>query len=378
MIELNGKYGITKIFTDECEQEAISQIIALINHPIAEDAHVRIMPDVHAGKGCVIGYTAKINDKVCPSLIGVDIGCGIIAYNLGKVRPDLVALDKFIHNEIPHGTSVRDKQYTEKSYCYSVASIERFHIATDIQKICDKIGIDSLRVFNSIGTLGGGNHFIEVGYDGENYWLVFHSGSRNFGLQVANFHQKKAVAKCGKMNGLEYLEGADASEYFRDMEIAQRYASFNRYTMAYQIVHELLGLNIHTLKYVESIHNYINFADRIVCKGAISAHKGEEVVIPWNMRDGMIIGVGKGNEDWNNSAAHGAGRLMSRTKAKAEISMADFEKSMEGIYTTCVSKNTLDESPMAYKDADSVKKLLDDTIEIKYTLKPIYNFKAGE
>jgi len=378
MIEINGKYGIAKVFANELEQSAMSQLTALINHPIAENANVRIMPDVHAGAGCVIGYTAKMNDKVVSNLIGVDIGCGIVAYNIGSNSPDLKALDTFIHNNIPHGHNVRDNQYKDKAYVHLVMRDKNIQLRYDVADICNKLGIDLARVMNSIGTLGGGNHFIEVDFDGKNYWLVVHSGSRNFGLQVANYHQKKAIAKMGKMDGLAYLEDEDAKEYYRDMEVAQRYAKLNRFTMAYQIITEGLGLAIGACPSVESVHNYINFNDGVVRKGAISAHKGEMVIIPWNMRDGIVIGVGKGNEDWNNSAPHGAGRIMSRSKAKEQVSLAEFEESMKGIYTTCVSKNTIDESPMAYKDYKIVKELLVDSVDVELNLKPVFNFKAGE
>lgn len=378
MIEITGKYNTAKIFANELDEASEKQIYAMMSAEMFEGGKVRIMPDVHCGSGSVIGLTYKLQNKICPNIVSVDIGCGVSAYNLGKNCPNLVALDKFIHNNIPHGKNVRNDGYTDKGYIFLVSREKDFKIFNEIIGICDKLGIASDRVDNSIGTLGGGNHFIEVDFDGENYWLVIHSGSRNFGLQIANYHQKKAIEKMGKMDGLAYLEGSDAEEYYRDMEIAQKYAKLNRFTMAYQIITEGLGLAIGATVSVESVHNYINFDDGIVRKGAISAHKGESVIIPWNMRDGIVIGIGKGNEDWNNSAPHGAGRIMSRSKAKENVSLVDFEESMKGIYTTCVSKNTIDESPMAYKDYKVVKELLADSVDVTLNLRPVYNFKEGE
>ena len=233
-------------------------------------------------------------------------------------------------------------------------------------------------VMQSLGTLGGGNHFWECSLD-ENgdKWLSIHSGSRNYGLKIANWHQKKAIVIHGKMNGLEYLEGDDAKLYFEHMKNAQVFASLNRQVMAYSVIRSL-ELDSFALESVESVHNYIDFEQGVIRKGAISALKGERVVIPWNMRDGMIIGEGKGNPDWNNSAPHGAGRVMSRSAAKKNLSMDEFKKEMGGVWSSCISENTLDEAPMAYKDHSKIASLISPTVDVKLHLKPIYNFKAEE
>lgn len=366
MIEIRGKYGTTKVFNDFVEQSAMSQIYDMMNSKISEHSKVRIMSDVHAGAGCVIGYTSTLTDLVSPNLIGVDIGCGVSGWNIGKDKVDFAKLDKFIRKLIPCGSGVRDEIYNDYE----------FAIINDIEDICDRTEQDTDRVLRSLGSLGGGNHFIEIDKDDDgNKWLLIHSGSRNFGLKVANWHQKiaKSITNLGP---LSYLEGEDAIDYFNDMAVAQKYAGTNRRIMGKIILEEIFEF-VSIPPFVESVHNYINFNDKIVRKGAISAHKDEYVLIPLNMADGTIIGKGKGNEDWNYSAPHGAGRAMSRSKAKETIDLKDFEDIMEGIWTSCVSKHTLDESPFAYKSAEDTIKYLEPTVEIESHMKSVYAFKGN-
>ena len=363
-IEYQGKFGSAIVFNDLVEESAASQIIALMNHPISEDAHVRVMPDVHAGAGCVIGYTAKLTDKVVPNLIGVDIGCGMLSFKLGlrtEIGEDFNKLDLEIRRGVPSGRDVRNKEYKDLDSIFAkkVAPGSIFDnfafFSSCVQAICKVQGQNFDRAIKSIGTLGGGNHFIELGEDADGYlWLTIHSGSRNLGKRIAEYHQKIAenkilgpdedefkrqveiikltkhgkgieqaiealrtgMSKRGKRSGLEYLEYSDKDAYVHDMDVAQTYARLNRMVMAYEIVHYFYKLDFFKTEMIESIHNYINFQDKVVRKGAISAHEGERVIIPFNMADGLIIGKGKGNEDWNNSAPHGAGRMMSRSEAK--------------------------------------------------------------
>lgn len=394
-----------KIFTDNIEQEAIDQINELLEQDAFKDSKVRIMPDVHAGKGCVIGFTGDLGNKVIPNIVGVDIGCGMLCVELGKVDIDLEKLDKVIRDNVPSGRNVHElpiqssNLYLDELYCKRMLNNK------------DKW------LERSLGTLGGGNHFIEVDVDNDgNKYLIIHTGSRNLGKQVAEIYQNKAIEYCSydkemkyeknkiikdykeqgrekdiqqalidvnnKYNGktklpqdLCYLEGDLRKQYLHDMLICQAFATHNRKYIA-SIILEHMNLvkkdNFHT------IHNYISFDDNIIRKGAISARKGERVLIPINMRDGCIIGIGKGNDDWNQSAPHGAGRIMSRAKAKETLNLKDFENSMNGIYTTSVCEDTIDESPMAYKTMYDIIRYIDDTVEIEKIIKPIYNFKAKE
>lgn len=371
MVDIRGQFGTARVFNDLVEQSAISQIIALMNSSVAKNSKIRIMPDVHAGAGSVIGYTATLTNRISASIVGVDIGCGVCGWNLGDIEIDFSVLDKGIRHLVPSGRNVRDSKYSLKKLNKS----EDFK--SKIESICNNQNQDFARVMCSIGSLGGGNHFIEIDEDDDgNKWLLIHSGSRNFGLKIANWHQKKAISKMGKMGGLEYLEGDDAIDYFEDMEVAQEYAAINRRVMGRVIIGGILRVDY--FEPIESVHNYINFEDKIIRKGAISAHKDEQVIIPLNMADGTIIGVGKGIEDWNYSAPHGAGRTMSRREAKETINLEDFKEKMKDVWTTCVSMHTLDESPMAYKDAETIIEYLKPTVEIKTHMKPVYNFKAKD
>lgn len=392
-----------KIFTDNIEYEALNQIYTLVKQPAFESCKVRIMPDVHAGKGCVIGFTADLGEKVIPNIVGADIGCGMLTVELGRVDINLEELDGAIRKRVPSGRSVHENK------------------APGFDELRDLYCYDQLkrpkRVEFSIGTLGGGNHFIEVDTDAEgSKYLVIHTGSRNLGNQVAQYYQglavdamegrdklpamkKELIAKykeqgrekeiqkaiealqndfipnpLGIPKELCYLTGEYREQYLHDMQICQRFAAMNRKVIATAILAEM-GLT--ELSSFETIHNYIEFGTNMVRKGAISAKKGEMVLIPINMRDGCIIGIGKGNEDWNCSAPHGAGRIMSRSKAKEVVSLDEFIQSMEGIYTTSVNQSTIDESPMVYKPIDEIVENIKDTVEIVKIIKPIYNFKAG-
>lgn len=394
-----------KIFTNNIEQEAIDQINLLLEQEAFKDCKIRIMPDVHAGAGCVIGFTGNLGDKVIPNIVGVDIGCGMLCVELGNIDLDLERLDKVIREYVPCGFEVHNERKA------------RFDKLQDLK--CYRELKDTKRLERSIGTLGGGNHFIEVDVDEENNkYLVIHTGSRNLGKQVAEYYQELANQLCNynigeykdkqqkliqeykeqgrkqeiqnalnelrkeyKVNrnkipkDLAYLEGQYREDYLHDMRICQEFAIKNRSYIAYIICKEL---DILCESFFETIHNYISFDDNIVRKGSISARKGEKVLIPMNMRDGCIIGIGKGNDDWNQSAPHGAGRIMSRMKAKEKLNMLDYKMSMAGIYTTSVNEETLDEAPMVYKPMQEIIECIGDTIDIVKIIKPIYNFKASE
>jgi tRNA-splicing ligase RtcB (3'-phosphate/5'-hydroxy nucleic acid ligase) len=400
MKTLVGTNGKAIVYTNTIEPEAEQQIKKFLHSPAAKDAHVRIMPDVHAGAGCVIGFTAKLTDKVIPNLIGVDIGCGITAIRLkSNYSLDLGSLDRFVRTHIPSGQNIHSIQK------HSVSFLE------EIKHTCNRTGQDLDYVMRSLGTLGGGNHFIEADRDEDgNFWILVHTGSRNFGLKVAKYHQKiakktldsdyrkKKIEELKKYYsgfelgerirnipvsfiepGLEYLEGENLKNYLFDMKVAQVYAHHNREAILEEILN-FLGLKEigGVEEIIESVHNYIDTSQDLIRKGAIEATKRKKLIIPLNMRDGAIIGIGKGNPDWNYSAPHGSGRVMSRTKAKKDLDLSEFKKTMEGIYSTSVNVFTLDESPMAYKSSEEIISYLEPTVEIKRYLRPVWNFKANE
>ena len=393
MFELFGKHNTCKVFTDNCDNETISQIIELLNQESVANSQIRIMPDTHAGKGCVIGTTMTITDKVIPNLVGVDIGCGMYAIKLEETEIDCEKLDKVIRQYIPSGFSIHDRAITR----------------SNIDKIIAPIDVD--RAMKSLGTLGGGNHFIEVdrGNDGK-LWLVIHTGSRHLGIEVCKYYQDLAYNKIrnngirekidatiarlkaeGKHHEIEntikilkmqagpipkdlcYIEGEDFYNYINDMKITQEHAKINRYTIASQI---LQHMNLHEIEIFDTIHNYIDTDNMILRKGSISAQANEKVIIPMNMRDGSLICIGKGNPEWNYSAPHGAGRIMSRNQAKEQVSLEEFKVSMKDIFSTCVNENTIDESPMVYKPMNEIIENIKDTVDIIDIIKPIYNFKA--
>ena len=404
-MELKGKHGKAKVFTDIIEDGAREQIEKLLDQDFIEGSDVRIMPDVHQGMGCVIGFTADMKDKVIPNIVGVDIGCGVITVELGDREIDLSKLDDIVNKKIPSGSSVHGGRKVKFD------KLEDLKIFRELK--------DTRRLERSIGTLGGGNHFVEVGKDSkDNKYLMIHSGSRNLGTQVARFYQnlaidlwsgkeeyfirkdeiiekfkekgkKKQIKKALKELKAEYadlkpdypkdlcyLTGDYREQYLHDMKICQEYASLNRQTMAEIILNHLFQKKLEDFLWFETVHNYIDFRDNIIRKGAIASYEDEKLLIPINMRDGSIIGRGKGNPDWNYSAPHGAGRILSRTEAKEKLSLEDFKSSMEGIYSTSVSKKTLDESPDAYKSIESILDSLDETVDVIDVIKPIYNYKA--
>lgn len=371
MITINGKYTEARVFTDELEDLARTQIKDVCHHPAFEGSRVRIMPDVHAGAGCVIGFTAELKtDKVIPNLIGVDIGCGVLTARLGAL-PDFAEFDARLRERVPSGMHARSSVHQ--------ALLDDPELDEEIARICmDVLRTDKDRHRRSIGSLGGGNHFIEIAQGDRDAFLCIHSGSRNFGLKIAEHYQKLATATCPneylvqRKKGLCYLEGENTLNYMRDMKVAQRFAALNRRVM----LRELMD-NAEELESFDTVHNYIA-EDNIIRKGAVQASAGCKLIVPLNMRDGSVICIGKGNEEYNNSSPHGAGRKMSRKKAKSSISLEEFEASMQGIFSTCVSRATLDEAPMAYKDGASVLDNIHETAEIVEHIRPVYNFKSPE
>lgn len=397
MIELQGKYAQARVFTDVVDPESISQVISLLNQPYAQGSRVRMMPDIHAGAGCTVGTTMTIGDKVCPNLVGVDIGCGMETVILKEKRMELQKLDKLIRAEIPSGFAIRSKPH-------------RFAKEIDLEELRCAKHVDLLRAEKSIGTLGGGNHFIEANQDEEgNLYIVIHSGSRRLGLEIANYYQETGfkalndrraeidsiiadLKRQGRAQEIEavlrdlkarpvniprplaYLEGNLLDDYLHDMAIAQHFADLNRKAMMDTI---LKGMGLKAADRFTTIHNYIDLQHGILRKGAVSAQEGERLLIPINMRDGSLVCIGKGNEDWNCSAPHGAGRLMSRSAAKQSFTVSEFKKQMQGIYTTSVGADTLDECPMAYKSMEDIVSNIGPTADIERVIKPIYNFKAG-
>ena len=412
-----------KIFTTNIEQQAIDQIDLLLAQDAFKDCKIRIMPDVHAGAGCVIGFTGNLGDKVIPNIVGVDIGCGMLTINLGNIEIDLAALDKYIKENIPSGRNIYSDENIDEYNKYTAESIiDQLYCKNELRNI------DWLK--NSLGTLGGGNHFIEIDIDEENNkYLVIHTGSRNLGKQVAEIYQDMAIKYCSFEKEMEeenkklieeykatgrqkeiqqglldiknkylgltklpkdlcYLEGEERENYLHDMKLCQEFALHNRHSIGGKIIAYLAKNQKYKIKnikilnepsdYFDTIHNYISFEDNIVRKGAISARADEIVLIPMNMRDGCIIGKGKGNEDWNYSAPHGAGRIMSRISARNNLNLEDFKETMKDIYTSTVNESTIDEAPMAYKPAQEIIDSIGDTVEIIKIIKPIYNFKATE
>lgn len=399
MFNIEGKINTAICYAKVVEDEAIEQIRRMCDYEFTKDSKIRIMPDVHAGKGCTIGTTMTIVDKAVPNIVGVDIGCGMYTVNLGKTDIDFEKLDEVAHY-IPSGMNIWDGRQ------------ERF----DLQELrCYRSLKNTKWLERSLGTLGGGNHFIEIdeAKDGTKY-LVIHTGSRNLGKQVAEIYQQLAIdlnkgkeeyfkkrdaiikeyKEAGRRNEIEaalkaiawerkeasmpedlcFLYGEYFEDYLHDVEICQNFARRNREKIA-EILLEKTGMAAGEA--FHTIHNYIDTDEMILRKGAIAAHKGEKVLIPINMRDGSVLAIGKGNSEWNYSAPHGAGRLMSRTKAKENLSMAEYRKAMEGVYTTSVNEATLDEAPMAYKSLEDIIDVIRESVDVIDVMKPIYNFKAN-
>ena len=400
MLEIKGKVNTAICYASVIEEEAIEQIRRMCDYEFTAGSRIRIMPDVHAGKGCTIGTTMTITDKAVPNIVGVDIGCGMYTVDLGKTDIDYKKLDEAAHF-IPSGMNVWEGRQEH-------FDLEQLRCYRDLN--------DTKRLERSLGTLGGGNHFIEIdeSADGEKY-LVIHSGSRNLGKQVAELYQKlavelskgkeeyfkkrdeiiRALKEQGRKKEIQaalkqikwerkesmipedlcFLYGSYLEDYLHDVEVCQRFARRNREKMA-EILLERTG--IAAGKAFHTIHNYIDTEEMILRKGAIAAHAGEKVLIPINMRDGSVLAVGKGNAEWNYSAPHGAGRIMSRKAAKDRLSLEEYRETMKGIYTTSVNEATLDEAPMAYKSLDDIIDVIRDSVDIIDVMKPVYNFKASE
>ena len=413
MIEINGKHNKCKVFTEDIDSSTIGQLTALCNVEVYKENTIRVMPDCHAGIGCVVGTTMTLIGAVTPNLVGIDIGCGMLAIKLKEKRVDLPKFDSIVRSEICAGRDARRKIYTKST-------------EIDLDKLYCKDKNAPLRIDNayaSIGTLGGGNHFIELDKDTDgNIWLVIHTGSRHLGIEVCNWYQKQAYKELkdienggsvgikrlelanklkaeGKQQFIErelkrfdkeykpkepsisyemaYCTGSLFEMYIHDMEIVQHYASVNRHGIARII---LKSAKLHCDDKFETIHNYIDIKNMILRKGAVSAQSGERLIIPINMRDGSLLCTGKGNPDWNYSAPHGAGRKYSRSDTKQRFSVNEYKQEMKkaGVYTSSVNASTLDECPMAYKDMDSIISNITDTVHINDIIKPIYNFKAGK
>lgn len=398
MIEIKGECNQIVCFADTMDDLAYAQLLSICNDPAFRDCRIRVMPDVHAGKGCTVGTTMTVHDRVAPAMVGVDIGCGMETVKIAPGRVDLDQLDALIHRAIPCGREIHDTPHA----CSDEVDLGQLRCAGEV---------NLLRAHKSIGTLGGGNHFIELDRDDAgDLYLVVHSGSRHLGQEVANYYQEQG--RRALWNGARYqidetlarlkaegrfseiqstlrelkkdhpvdipadlirVEGKLFQDYIHDMKIVQAFASLNRRVMT-QVI--LRGMDLEAVERFTTIHNYIDTDHMILRKGAVSARKGEKLLIPINMRDGSLLCVGRGNEDWNCSAPHGAGRRMSRSKAANELSMEEYIRQMAGIYSTCVTPDTLDESPMAYKDLDEITRLITPTVDIVGRIRPVYNFKA--
>lgn len=409
-----------KIFTDNVEENALAQIRELLSIEVFADRKIRIMPDVHAGAGCVIGFTGDLGDKVIPNIVGVDIGCGMRVLNLGKVgEVDYHAFNEHIVANIPSGTWVREETHGFRPLAGEAMDIYREAKQLVMQLRCYRELKNTDRIYKSVGSLGGGNHFIELDRDDAgDLYLVIHTGSRNFGKQVAEIYQAKAVkhltpgadeleqhikqtieeykaagrrselqavikqmhreyrpSKPSVPEGLCYVEGDMREDYLHDMRLCQRWAVLNRKLIATLLLKFFGGIEV--AGEFESIHNYIS-DDNIIRKGAISAQAGERCIIPLNMRDGSLLCTGRGNTDWNCSAPHGAGRVLSRTQAYEQITMEDFEQTMTGIYSESINDFTRDESPMVYKPAAEIIANIGDTVAIDAVIRPVFNFKASK
>lgn len=397
MIEINGRFTNAKIFAQTALQTAVDQIQELTDQAFMAGTKVRIMPDYHAGKGCVIGTTIQLQDRVVPNLVGIDVGCGVFVAQLDVPTVDFAQLDAIIRTYVPSGQDIHKEVSPSR------------HFVEFEGKQFRASGLKDDYTNLSLGTLGGGNHFIELAKDEDDqHYLLIHTGSRYVGAKVANWHQKRAYEnlrredltekiEAMKQQGrqqeiqsmlqaykeqtpfvpkdLSYLEGEAFHDYIHDMKIAQQFARMNRWTIAETIAKQM---DWHFTDTFDTIHNYIDTETMTLRKGAVRANKDEKLVIPMNMRDGSLICIGKGNAEWNYSAPHGAGRMFSRRAAKKALNMADFKDTMQGIWTTSVNEETLDEAPMAYKPMTEITSAIGETVDIVKVIKPVYNFKASE
>lgn len=374
MITVEGVYSSADIYAVEEEgasidDYALAQIKLLCDNEVSRGSVIKVMPDVHPGKVGVIGLTMTVGDKIMPNIVGADIGCGVTIAKLGKIRQEFGKLDRVIREDVPSGFEIRKKPLTAaESFGFERLRCQK-HIKMDM-------------ALNSLGTLGGGNHFIELDKDDEgNVYLTVHSGSRHLGQEVTE-HYLNAGNRGLKEKGIEvpypltYLEGSLKEAYLHDIEIIKEYASLNRQLIIRRITK---GMKWRPLEFIDCVHNYVDMyhAVPILRKGAISAERGETVIIPINMRDGIILGTGLGNHDWNCSAPHGSGRLLKREDVRKTHTLSEYRKSMEGIYSSCIAADTLDEAPFAYRGIEVMKEAVKATVQIEKILKPIYSFKAG-
>ena len=388
MLTIKGKYNTATVYTDILTDSTVGQIMTLCNQKFAQDAKIRIMPDTHSGSSSVIGTTMTIKDQVVPNLVGVDIGCGLNVTKFRKgVKLNFDKLDRIIRNRIPSG----HHSHSKPLYSFPLENIQA--------------PIHRGWALRSLGTLGGGNHFIEVNEGSDGFYLVIHSGSRVLGKEIAEHHQEIAYQKLTKMRqdlkqqakaandpdekadlnrqreeikipyDLSYVSNQDLENYLSDMQIAQQYAALNRQSMA-QTILKAMKWEKQVIESFDSPHNYIDLKHMILRKGAASARKNEKMIVPLNMKDGSIIGVGKGNDEWNQSGPHGAGRTMSRSQARASIRLENYQHMMRHVWTTSVSKKTLDEAPKAYKSKKQILTDLHETMEVKEIIRPLYNFKG--
>jgi len=365
LLSIEGTYSRALVYADQLDPGAEGLLKALCNSPLSEGSAIRVMPDVHAGKGCAVGTTMTLTDKAAPGLVGVDIGCGMLAVKLAGKKWDLPRLDKVVRQRVPAGQGLREDPH-------------RFAEELDLGELRCARHIQMDKALRSIGTLGGGNHFIEldvVSPTGDR-WLVIHSGSRHLGVEVATWYQDAAFEQspAGTPYELAWCQGDLLEDYLHDMALVQRFAALNRRAMADEIMKKMKWDGAESF---DTVHNYIDTERGILRKGAVSAQAGERLIIPLNMRDGALLCVGKGNPEWNCSAPHGAGRLMSRADAKSSFTLSQFKKEMGGIYSTSISRDTLDESPMAYKPMAYILGQIGETVEVAEHLTPVYNFKAG-
>lgn len=397
LIEINGRFTDAKIFAQTALQTAIDQIQELTDQAFMAGTKVRIMPDYHAGKGCVIGTTIQLQNRVVPNLVGIDVGCGVFVAQLDVLTVDFAKLDSIIRTHVPSGQEIHKEVSPARQFLeFEGKQFRASGLKDDYTNL-------------SLGTLGGGNHFIELAKDvEEQHYLLIHTGSRYVGAKVANWHQKRAYENLRRQDltekiaelkrqgrekdiqpiiraykeqnpvvpkELAYLEGDYFHDYIHDMKIAQQFARMNRWTIAETIAKQM---GWHFTDTFDTIHNYIDTETMTLRKGAVRANKGEKLVIPMNMRDGSLICIGKGNAEWNYSAPHGAGRMYSRRAAKKALNMNDFKDTMQGIWTTSVNEETLDEAPMAYKPMTEIISAIGETVDIVKVIKPVYNFKASE
>lgn len=363
MIKIKGIYTDALVYTDTLDSGSEGLIKALCNSVLAENSVIRVMPDVHPGKGCAIGMTMAFDKRIAPALVGVDIGCGMEVIKVKPKRLELQQLDKAVQSKIPSGFDIRSKPHR---FCEQI-ELEKLKCAKYIRQDKSLLGV---------GTLGGGNHFIELDKSDNDYYLIIHSGSRHLGVEVERYYHEQAYrySQDNIAYELAYLEGELLEDYLHDMKIVQEFAGINRKAIADEIIKAMKFTEVESFS---TIHNYIDAEKKILRKGAVSAEDGEKLIIPLNMRDGCLLCVGKGNPDWNYSAPHGAGRAYNRADVSGMFTLSQYKKEMKNVYSTSISRDTLDECPMAYKNSQSIIDSIEPTAEIVERLTPVYNYKAG-